>query len=320
MLLHNDEKLLDEAIRATAHQLSLPVAYVEKDYWVTRALKALANSPLSEYVVFKGGTSLSKAYSLISRFSEDVDIAVLTEGLSKNQTKNRIKKVSKIVSSLYDEVESSDTSIHSTFRKNRFSYPRSDEAIIEGQITDSILLEVNAFADPEPHKAMAISSYISVFFRNSGQESLIVQYELESFEMNVLCTSRTVCEKIMGLVKASYSDKHVEKLKQKIRHIYDIHFLLSDDFTREFVISSQFQQMVRSVIACDRETFKTTPWFDEPLSKACIFSDFEEIWSLLDSTYNNEFKAMVIDKILPSKEMLHDSIQIVQQQLEIFDA
>ena len=68
MLLHNDEKLLDEAIRATAHQLSLPVAYVEKDYWVTRALKALANSSLSEYVVFKGGTSLSKAYSLMEIF------------------------------------------------------------------------------------------------------------------------------------------------------------------------------------------------------------------------------------------------------------
>jgi len=105
MLLHNDEKLLDEAIRATAQQLSLPATYVEKDYWVTRALKALADSPLSEHIVFKGGTSLSKAYSLISRFSEDVDIAVLTEGLSKNQTKRRIKKVSKIVSALYEEID-----------------------------------------------------------------------------------------------------------------------------------------------------------------------------------------------------------------------
>lgn len=61
MRLHNDLKVLEEAIRATAVHFSLPVTYIEKDYWVTRALKALAGSAINEEVVFKGGTSLSKA-------------------------------------------------------------------------------------------------------------------------------------------------------------------------------------------------------------------------------------------------------------------
>ena len=78
MLLHHSQNKLEEAIRATAQSLSLPVTYVEKDYWVTLALKVLAHSSIKEDIVFKGGTSLSKAYKLISRFSEDIDIAVLS--------------------------------------------------------------------------------------------------------------------------------------------------------------------------------------------------------------------------------------------------
>ena len=60
MLLHNDKEALEEAIRATAQHLSLPIEYVEKDYWITYALKELASSNIGEHIVFKGGTSLSK--------------------------------------------------------------------------------------------------------------------------------------------------------------------------------------------------------------------------------------------------------------------
>ena len=49
---------------------------VEKDWWVSMVLKALFQSSCAEHLVFKGGTSLSKGWSLIQRFSEDVDIAI----------------------------------------------------------------------------------------------------------------------------------------------------------------------------------------------------------------------------------------------------
>jgi predicted nucleotidyltransferase component of viral defense system len=49
---------------------------IEKDWWVTLALKALFQSAYSIRIVFKGGTSLSKGWKLISRFSEDIDIAL----------------------------------------------------------------------------------------------------------------------------------------------------------------------------------------------------------------------------------------------------
>jgi len=315
MKLHEDEKALEEAIRATANHLSLPITYVEKDYWVTSALKELAFSNVSEDIVFKGGTSLSKAYGLIARFSEDIDIAVLTGELSRNQAAKKVKKASKVISDIFEEIESPDTSKNSHFRKVRFAYPRIDDSVVEGQITDSLLLEVNAFADPEPYQKMPISSYVADFLNETGQSDAVVQFELESFEINVLCTSRTVCEKIMGLVKASYGDDHINSLRRKIRHIYDVHFLLTDDFTKDFIESADFQNMAGRVIACDRDTFSTTPWFDQPLAEARLFSDFDSVWPDLESTYNGDFQAMVVDKNLPSGEMIKETLEIVLRQL-----
>ncbi len=49
---------------------------VEKDWWVSRTLEIIFQMPISKYLVFKGGTSLSKAWKLINRFSEDIDLAI----------------------------------------------------------------------------------------------------------------------------------------------------------------------------------------------------------------------------------------------------
>lgn len=323
MLLHEDKEVLEQAIRATANFLSLPVEYVEKDYWVTYALKSLAQSNLTDDIVFKGGTSLSKAYQMISRFSEDVDIAVLTEGLTRNQAGKKVKNVCKVISKLeeiFQEIESDDTSKNSHFRKMRFQYPRMDGAApVEGQITDSLLLEVNAFADPEPYKRMLLSSYVADFFRQSGQEAAVAEFELESFEINVLCTSRTVCEKIMGLVKASYGDNHIANINGKIRHLYDVYYLMQDEFTKEFVSSAQFKEMADKVIACDRETFRAVPWFDQPLSVACVFENLKGIWPQLSSTYNGVFKDMVVGEELPSPDELFAVTLDIHTQLGKLD-
>lgn len=63
-----------EALSVAADQSGRPAHLLEKDVWVVWALAALYGSPLGEHLVFKGGTSLSKAYGVIRRFSEDVDL------------------------------------------------------------------------------------------------------------------------------------------------------------------------------------------------------------------------------------------------------
>ena len=73
MRLHEDMEAFLDLVQATSENMDLPQVYIEKDYWVTKALKHLCESNHVNEVVFKGGTSLSKAYRLIDRFSEDID-------------------------------------------------------------------------------------------------------------------------------------------------------------------------------------------------------------------------------------------------------
>lgn len=63
-----------EALRVAADRSGRPPHLLEKDVWVVWALEALSTSPFAGDLVFKGGTSLSKAYGVIQRFSEDVDL------------------------------------------------------------------------------------------------------------------------------------------------------------------------------------------------------------------------------------------------------
>lgn len=63
-----------EVLGVAADRSQRPAHLLEKDVWVVWSLSALYGSPLGDHLVFKGGTSLSKAYKVIRRFSEDVDL------------------------------------------------------------------------------------------------------------------------------------------------------------------------------------------------------------------------------------------------------
>lgn len=79
MSLLRDLKNFDATIDAAAEQLSINAVIIEKDYWVSQVLRVLAKQFPHDFT-FKGGTSLSKCYRLIQRFSEDVDILILPNG------------------------------------------------------------------------------------------------------------------------------------------------------------------------------------------------------------------------------------------------
>ena len=77
--LRDNPDELDVYVTMIAAQTGIPAAHLEKDFWVTEVLRgaATASSSTGCSVIFKGGTSLSKAHRLIQRFSEDVDLIVI---------------------------------------------------------------------------------------------------------------------------------------------------------------------------------------------------------------------------------------------------
>lgn len=142
MILHLNKKEFTEAIQAASDYLKISPVFIEKDYWITTVLKQLSESKHADKVVFKGGTSLTKAHKLIQRFSEDVDIAVLdVSELSGNQIKTLIRNVEKAISKDLTEIDVPGvTSKFSKFRKTVFTYPVTGNFKISAGISDKLII------------------------------------------------------------------------------------------------------------------------------------------------------------------------------------
>ncbi len=84
-----------EILEAVGGQTQLPVQAIEKDWWVTLALRACFSTPWAAQLAFKGGTSLSKAWQLIERFSEDIDLVLDRQalGFGGELTNSQIRKL-----------------------------------------------------------------------------------------------------------------------------------------------------------------------------------------------------------------------------------
>ncbi len=87
-----------EILNKASNTTGLPAIAIEKDWWVIVALKASFELKCSTSIVFKGGTSLSKGWNLIERFSEDIDLAIDRKffGFEGDISKSQIKNLRKI--------------------------------------------------------------------------------------------------------------------------------------------------------------------------------------------------------------------------------
>ena len=93
-----DREEKEAIFNAIATEKGMNPFAVEKDWWVSRTLEIIFQMPIAKHLVFKGGTSLSKAWKLINRFSEDIDLAIdreFFEGFKGNLSKSKITKLRK---------------------------------------------------------------------------------------------------------------------------------------------------------------------------------------------------------------------------------
>ena len=194
MKLHENIELFKTAIIASSQQKGIPEIYIEKDYWVTLALKVIYNSDLSEEVIFKGGTALSKCNNIIERFSEDIDLVVLRKDKeTDNKLKSKIKKISKYVSEIIPEIEIEGiTHKKGMIRKTAHSYKKCFEGNY-GQVRSNIIVESTWLGHFEPYEETKISSYIHEMMLFINQHKLIDEYEMNPFNVLVLSVKRTLC-------------------------------------------------------------------------------------------------------------------------------
>jgi len=311
MNLHHDIKLFEATIRAASQQLNITPVYVEKDYWITLLLNQLAHSKNSENIVFKGGTSLSKGYGLINRFSEDVDIAVSNvSGHSGNQIKTLIREVEKeMTRGLTEKYVEGMSSKGSRFRKSVYEYP----TINTTNNSNKLIVEVNSFANPNPYKKLSIESFISNFLVQTGNENYILKHDLQSFHINVLDKRQTLLEKLVSLIRFSFDKNTVSSIASKIRHFYDLYYLVLDIDCAAFIRTEKFTTELQAILKHDREAFGIpVEWGNKRIEESPLIADFDSIWKQLKDTYNTELSALAYTQIPSEKDVSNQFKELIK--------
>jgi len=317
MRLHQNIQLFRDAVRITAQQMNIPPEFVEKDYWVTYALFTIFNNEIGKDTVFKGGTALSKCYKMIERFSEDIDLVVLRrEGETDSKLKSKLKAISTVVETVLPEVIIEGiTHKMGMNRKTAHSYNNEFKGDY-GQVRDVIILESTWLGYYEPYTTKSIVSFVGQMMLDNRQSDIAKENGLLPFDLLALEPIRTICEKIMSLVRFSYGENPMDDLKKKIRHTYDLHQLLKQDEFSKFFQSTAFDEMLLKVANDDVASFRNNnKWLNHHPNEALIFKDLDNVWNELKTIYNGDFKNLVYGE-LPKEEAVFETLKMIQERLK----
>lgn len=299
MFLHNDSELFRDVISETASSLGIDPSIIEKDYFVTVFLRDIVKRQPD--IIFKGGTSLSKCYKLINRFSEDIDLNIQcenkpTEGQRKHLKANIVSTIDKFEFVLLnpDEVRS-----RRDFNKYIISYPTVFNATY---LKQQLIVETAVFLRSYPSKRLTATSFIYDFLFKNNHGDIIREYELEPFELNVQAAERTMIDKLYAL-----GDYYLNgTINGHSRHIYDICKLL------EIVKIDDELKHLREMVRIERKNDKQCPsanddvnfksLLGEIIEKEAYRSDYETITSaLLFERLSYDEAVTALERILNSK-------------------
>ena len=319
MKLHENQPLFAQLLNFAANTLNIRPEFIEKDYWITRALQRMSQNINAEKVVFKGGTSLSKAYRLTNRFSEDIDVAVIdADSFSGNQLKTFIKRLAKdMLADLNELVVPNVTSKGSRFYKAIYQYPNLVGLTASAMKAGQILIEINTYANPYPYINKEISSFLTEYLVTIGRIDLIEQYNLKSFSINVLDKRRTTVEKLVSLFRFSFEADTIKSLSSKIRHFYDLYYLINDNECYDYIQSTAFQSDFQELFIHDQQQFsETNGWCIKSVKDSPLIKDFQGIWMKLSPNYRKELMPLAFSEI-PNEMLIAENFTKVLNNLLI---
>lgn len=223
MNLHQNKDAFEELITATSLELHIPPNIIEKDYYVTLTLRELSSR--IKAMVFKGGTSLTKCYQILDRFSEDIDISyAASEGIPGESRKRQLKKA--VVASM-DFLNFPITNLEETRSRRNYNcyhatYPSIYTPILE--LKSELVIETYIALLPFPTTIRMTDNYIYRFLQQSNQIHLAEEFDLMPFEITTQTIERTLVDKVFALCDYYLSGK----TDRHSRHLYDIHKIVEN--------------------------------------------------------------------------------------------
>jgi predicted nucleotidyltransferase component of viral defense system len=218
---------------------------IEKDWWVTMTLRALFSCECADHIVFKGGTSLSKAWNLIERFSEDIDIAIDRkffgfDGELKRKQINNLRRAScaYISGKLKDELDNKlkdngvgGYSISVPETQDTTKDPQTIEIhynslFVSNYIRDKVIIEIGARSLIEPSENIQIRSIIADNYPDTD-------FADDYFIVPTVIPQRTFLEKVFLLHEEFQKPLDRVRIDRMTRHIYDLERLMDTSYATE---------------------------------------------------------------------------------------
>lgn len=247
--LHNHKNFRD-LLRIVGAELNIEPGLVEKDYWIMHVLYGLKDQGFE--FELKGGTSLSKGYGIIHRFSEDIDIHIkppaemeINENPNNNKPRN-IQKRKNFYDGLADEIkvngiiavkrdETFDDLRQYRSGGIRLHYESTTE-VIDG-VKEGILLEVG-FDTVTPNNPLTISSWA---YEKAIQQKVDI---IDNRAVDIACyhIGYTFVEKLQTIAtKFRQEQEDKEERQNLMRQYYDVYSLLQDDAVKSFIGTEEYQ-------------------------------------------------------------------------------
>lgn len=308
--------------------VGLPMQAVEKDFWVTVILQTVFSLPVAQHLIFKGGTSLSKAWGLISRFSEDIDLAVNPIALGAAEgdlTKKQIKKLRK-ASSLFvseqltpmlcakiNEMEMSaflnieaqpNGEGDNTYPEPRQIYIRY-QSVFEKPLTylrPDVVLEVSARSLIEPAMPTHVSCILADYIPIQPACDAVVHTAIPA---------KTMVEKMFLLHELFSVPGHGTRAERKSRHLYDLYQMMQQDFAQEAITNDALWESIRH----HREVFTSVQGVDysgDVRQRICLLPR-EDIVAIWQSDYET-MRTSMIHGSAPTWDELIEQITILQNK------
>ncbi len=245
MNLHTDKDAFMEIINATSEDLQIARDIIEKDYYVTMILREFFRK--EEGLVFKGGTSLSKGYHLINRFSEDIDLNYIDHDSLNQKKRKEIKYTLKDVVDKCGLAVSNFENTRSNRDFNRYEIEYNKAFASTGILKSNVIIEVAYQERSYPCEKVEVNSIIGEYLKRRNQNGLIERYDLSSFVVTVQNYVRTFIDKLFAVCDYYLSGN----INEHSRHLYDLHKILPlirfDDEFRELFMKVRAERSQRKI-------------------------------------------------------------------------
>lgn len=237
----------EQALLRAAERFGVSEQFIEKDYYVTEVLRIVADQ-LGDRAMFKGGTSLSKGWGLITRFSEDIDLFVDQEKLEPPPGKNKINRILKeLAGAVADHpaltwLEDESTTIGGRGREDYFGY-NTRFANLPG-VRPAVRLEPGVQSGNFPTVVVPIRALVAEYLNE--QEMAQIADDLSAFKMTLLHYRRTFVEKmftIHGKVVRLLEEGRL--LDRDARHYPDLYVLAGQPEVRAMLGSHEYDDIRR---------------------------------------------------------------------------